>query len=112
MTTQIIKYGLYGKELNTEEVLSIVPQGWKTIVRQLITELFDMGWDGDLFQVKEKFGSLRFYIGDGTDAMHNLITKYEHISCRTCEVCGSPGTKLTKHGWLKVLCTEHSLEAT
>jgi len=56
-------------------------------------------------QVKEKFGSLRFYIGGGNDVMHNLIWNAENECARTCEDCGKPGEiNRNKDGWLRCLC--------
>ena len=60
-------------------------------------------------QVKEKFGSLRFYIEGGTDEDYAAIDLAESVSVRTCEVCGSPG-KLRGNHWLKTLCDEHAKE--
>lgn len=57
-------------------------------------------------QVKEKFGSLRFYINSGDDYIYALIEKAEQISYKTCEKCGS--TKNTQHtrGWIVTLCSK------
>lgn len=57
-------------------------------------------------QVKEKFGSLRFYVYNATDEHHSLIAFAERLSARTCEVCGKPG-KINKCGWLSCRCKEH-----
>lgn len=57
-------------------------------------------------QVKEKFGSLRFYIHGGNDEQYALISFAERMSERTCEVCGKPG-KINKIGWLSCRCKEH-----
>ncbi len=59
------------------------------------------------FQVKEKFGTLRFYLSTHTDEMSKLITEAEKESARTCEVCGSFGV-LRASGWLKTLCNLHA----
>ena len=57
-------------------------------------------------QVKEKFGTLRFY----TDNWHPVTDAYisfaENMSAITCEVCGNPGT-INDGGWLKVRCEKH-----
>lgn len=59
--------------------------------------------DVEVKQVKEKFGSLRFYISGGDEYVHNLITEAEMKSAVTCENCGQPG-KLHRIGWLRTLC--------
>ena len=57
-------------------------------------------------QIKEKYGTLRFY----TDYYHPEIDAYisfaETMSEVTCEVCGSPG-EINSGGWLSVRCKEH-----
>lgn len=54
-------------------------------------------------QVKEKFGSLRFYMTSNTDEIDDLIDKAEEKSYKTCEECGCPG-KLRNGGWMTTLC--------
>ena len=58
-------------------------------------------------QVKEKFGTLRFYINGGTDEHYNYIRFAESMSARTCEKCGAPG-KLRGSGWYYTACDEHT----
>lgn len=60
-------------------------------------------------QVKEKFGTLRFYVDRGNDEIHAMINMAESMSARTCEVCGSPG-KSNSHGWITTLCETHRNE--
>jgi uncharacterized Zn finger protein (UPF0148 family) len=59
--------------------------------------------------VKEKFGTLRFYVDGGTPEMHNYIEFAEAMTRITCEVCGNPGISRTG-GWIRVLCDIHSRE--
>ena len=58
-------------------------------------------------QVKEKFGTLRFYIQAGTDAHYNYISFAESMSAVTCETCGKPGKRLG-HGWIYTACETHA----
>ena len=60
-------------------------------------------------QVKEKFGSLRFYINGGTEEHYNYIRFAEDLSARTCETCGAPG-KMRGQGWYYTACDEHTEE--
>ena len=62
-----------------------------------------------LAQVKEKFGTMRFYVDGGTPEMHNYIEFAEAMTSRTCEVCGDRGKSRTG-GWVRVLCDKHSRE--
>ena len=61
--------------------------------------------DFQVMQVKEKLGTLRFYVNWATDQMYDRIRQAEEESARTCEVCGLPG-KLRDDGWLQTLCDE------
>lgn len=57
-----------------------------------------------LDQVKEKFGTLRFYYTGGDDYIRGLVSMAESMSAVTCEECGNPG-KQTHGGWIKTTCT-------
>jgi hypothetical protein len=54
-------------------------------------------------QVKEKYGTLRFYMSTETDEITDLITDAEALSSQTCENCGSP-VKMRGTHWLEVKC--------
>jgi hypothetical protein len=56
-----------------------------------------------LDQVKEKFGSLRFYYTGGDDHISGMVTMAESMSSVICESCGNPG-KQTRGGWIKTIC--------
>jgi hypothetical protein len=60
----------------------------------------------EVLQVKEKFGTLRFYTNFETKEISNYIEEAEKKSAHTCEVCGEEG-KLRTGGWLMTLCDEH-----
>ncbi|MDE1830597.1 MAG: hypothetical protein KGI25_09770, partial [Thaumarchaeota archaeon] len=55
-------------------------------------------------QVKEKFGSLRFYHHGGDEYCNGAIELAEALSTCICENCGAPGT-VGGRGWIKTLCT-------
>jgi len=59
-----------------------------------------------LDQVKEKFGTLRFYYTGGDEYISGLVSMAESMSGVTCEECGKPGTQ-TSGGWIKTVCKEH-----
>lgn len=58
-------------------------------------------------QVKEKFGTLRFYFDGGDEAIHGMVELAEYMSSVTCEECGKPG-KLRGGGWVRTLCDKHA----
>lgn len=60
-------------------------------------------------QVKEKYGTLRFYVNYEDGYIRGLISMAESMSGRTCEVCGNPGTR-RDGGWIQTLCDEHAKE--
>jgi hypothetical protein len=60
-------------------------------------------------QVKEKFGTLRFYYTGGDEVIDHLVYMAESFSGVTCEVCGNLG-KLNNEGWIKCLCEKHEKE--
>jgi len=88
-----------------ESIYGCVGKGWRGILDKLIDDLEKMGWNGEVLQVKEKFGGLRFYISYGTKEIQDRIYKAEEESFKTCENCGKPG-KLTGTYWIKTLCKE------
>lgn len=55
-------------------------------------------------QVKEKFGTLRFYYSGGDDAIDGMVRMAEAMSSVTCEECGNPG-KSRSGGWIHTYCT-------
>jgi hypothetical protein len=55
-------------------------------------------------QVKEKFGSLRFYIYGGDDEIRGAISFAQSFSAKICERCGQPGTLHVRGGWFATLC--------
>lgn len=85
--------------------------GWFDLVDRLCSLL---QWDIDhnrqpqieVTQVKEKFGSLRFYTDVATDRQDGCISMAESMSSRICEVCGCPGATNTE-GWLSTRCKKH-----
>lgn len=59
-------------------------------------------------QVKEKFGTLRFYVHRATPEQYSYINFAESMSAVTCEVCGDKG-KRNNSGWLYTRCKKHRL---
>lgn len=59
-------------------------------------------------QVKEKFGTLRFY-HHGVDRYSIAVeSAAEALSMLICEVCGAPAKRQQQDGWISTLCEEHA----
>jgi len=55
-------------------------------------------------QVKEKFGTLRFYYRGGDDYVRGLISMAESMTEVTCESCGSGAKTDWNSGWVHTTC--------
>ncbi len=82
--------------------------GWTDLLVRLVTRLEALILPGDPLptpaQIKEKFGSLRFYLDGATDEMEAAIGDAERESARTCERCGAPGEIVSRRCWLRARC--------
>ena len=76
------------------------------LIDQPLREIPELVPQVTLDQVKEKFGTLRFYYTGGDDYISGLVSMAESMSGVTCEECGKPGTQ-TSGGWIKTVCKEH-----
>lgn len=90
--------------LTREEALNSVGKGWS----ELINNLYDAKPDDvEVWDVKEKFGTLRFYIGIAPDWYQDLVHYYEKKSATICEECGDTGKLRTDLSWMQTLCDKH-----
>jgi hypothetical protein len=56
-------------------------------------------------QVKEKYGTLRFYVDHADEEVNGMISMAEAMSAVTCETCGTTkGAKVGGSGWLSCRC--------
>ena len=85
--------------------------GWEPLIRDLskkLTELAKMEKiDVYVVQVKEKFGTLHFYVNNSTDIMDDVISYAENRSAFICELCGKDGS-LNDGPWFETRCEEHT----
>ena len=95
--------------------LDCMPVGWrKTLGIPLCEELREeiIKIDSSLLneyrvsQVKEKYGTLRWYADSYSDQMDDIITKYYDISQYTCVVCGRINVPIFDDGWISPFCIE------
>jgi len=86
----------------------LYPDGWKAIVEKLYDDIEAISPGHNIFQIKEKFGGLRYYCGvESYDAISNLIAEAEKKSVETCQICGVPGILREDNYWYATLCDEH-----
>lgn len=91
--------------------LDAMPDGWqKAFGEQLCEEIRAELVRADyldkyrITQIKEKYGSLRWYdLGCTKRMLREIIPKYERLSARTCIQCGKPATKIST-GWISPYC--------
>ena len=95
--------------------LDDMPRGWRMAFgEQMCEEIYQALMndprpnaleDYRIIQIKEKFGSLRFYDSHGNREIDRIIEKYEDISAKTCIRCGKPATKIST-GWISPYCDD------
>ena len=95
--------------------------GWYNILNLLMSNIQHYtDWNNDNFakgytqykqvpqvtldQVKEKFGTLRFYYTGGDEHISGMVRMAESMSAVTCESCGNPGER-RGGGWVHTYCT-------
>lgn len=81
-------------------VMSDCLPGWLPLVEELVQDLIKMGWDRDLHQIKEKFGTLRFYIGQDTPEMRERIMEAEKRTSSICDTCGCFAQLIKRPNWI------------
>ncbi len=115
-------YGAFGLEIG---------DGWYQLIQDMCREIAAAyeaeGAAADLVvdQVKEKYGTLRFYYhhkAPGTEAqalgclpvsselrqtVERIVDDYEEKSAHVCELCGKPGSLREDLEWMLTLCDEH-----
>ena len=82
-------------------------RGWHPLIRELINKLQDIadsGYDFQITQVKEKWGTLCVYVDHGPEEVFDLIQEYVQKSTKICEVCGRPGSLYDVNCWYMTRC--------
>jgi hypothetical protein len=95
-------------DLFEEDMKSVVAEEYKEnrlaeIVAGDFREVPDSIPQVTLDQVKEKFGTLRFYYSGGDEYINGLVSMAESMSGCTCEECGNPGER-KGGGWVRTMC--------
>ena len=98
--TALEKY--YSGWLNAEERMKETLEKGFRDVRPIVPQV-------TVDQVKEKFGTLRFYYTGGDEHISGMVRMAESMSGCTCEECGAPGES-SNQGWISTLCETHRNE--
>lgn len=88
-----------------------VGPGWIHIIADLNEQISYIDPHYKIAQIKEKFGTLRYYVDLSFDKenylpyiiVRILTANAENLSSHTCEQCGELG-RLTSTSWRKTLC--------
>lgn len=83
--------------------------GWYKLVDELLEEIEKIIQPDDelfsVFQIKEKFAGLRFYVENGNEEINELINQAEAKSYSICEFCGSEDNiNIRKSSWWVASC--------
>ena len=102
---------MYGRDFSLQDAQTCVGKGWNKLIESCYNICLEN--DVEIWQIKEKFGGLRFYVGSAPNIVHEIIDQVEGESYNICELCGRDG-KVGGKSWLKCLCSdcrkEHSNE--
>ena len=90
-----------------------VDAGWYPLVVATDRRLTELDANYVVQQIKEKFGTLRYYCApNGDDPAPELLDAFDAItddaeraSAITCERCGEPGVPQRTRYWAKTLCS-------
>lgn len=87
------------------------PRGWNIAFGDMFLNEFgeavkDAGLERTIriWQMKEKYGSMRCYTNGGNEKIDQIIDKYGHISENICVACGKPDVPMINDGWFSPLC--------
>lgn len=79
--------------------------GWYDLIYELCEKIKKENIEHfEVMQVKEKFGTLRFYAQGSTDKVFDFIQEAGKKSAETCEICGEKGSICEIRHWYKTLC--------
>lgn len=90
--------------------------GWFELLKDCITKIkeqiekepleLDDSFRLYVSQIKEKYGTLRFYLSFSPESLVSIIDEAEKRSEKTCEECGKPGSMRSCNRWWYVACDE------
>lgn len=99
---------------NGRKVSLCIEAGWNALLDALCEQLqhytdYEGAPQVEARQIKEKFGGLRFYVGEASAIQHALTRFAEGLSYRTCETCGAVGQLYkSERCWFTTKCPAHA----
>jgi hypothetical protein len=92
--------------------LDALEYGWKKafgydLLCELRDALVKANYLQDYFiaQIKEKYGTLRWYDFGAPEEAYKILRKYENLSAQYCYICGNPVAYETS-GWINYVCED------
>ena len=92
--------------------LDAMPDGWRnTFGERMCEEIRNALIEANcldkyrISQIKEKYGTLRWYDFGATQKVYDIISKYEYLSQFICDRCGKPADYQTC-GWIENICNK------
>src|ERR1700692_2916784 len=91
-------------------------EGWRDLLDRAcvrIENTLDNGENVKITEIKEKYGTLRFYwsgdlLSEAEAKVDEVVDLAKARSACTCETCGAEGRLYSRGGWLATACREHA----
>lgn len=106
-------FRLFGRFENPPYIYFSVNTGWFNLLDSLHKKLYYLDPHYTIFQIKEKFGSMRFYASFSDispiaqSICFDLVDRAEIRSSNVCEICGKYGQISEHKHWLSARCNDH-----
>lgn len=92
--------------------LDAMPYGWRKafgiqMCQEIKESLIKANYLNEyrIMQIKQKYGTLRWYDNGHTAEISDIIHKYEHLSMCYCIHCGKP-VRYRTEGWVEYFCED------
>lgn len=87
---------------------SALPAGWSHLFLSLAADLAEVDPKFQITDAKQKFGTMRVRLLEGSAKSYQLIDAANLISASTCETCGSEGRLFSTKGYYHTVCDAHA----
>lgn len=85
--------------------LDCIPPGWAELARKMIEKCESVDPNYEIYDLKEKWGSLSVFSNASNDIINSIETLAENFSKKICCRCGNWATKIST-GWILPWCDE------